>query len=358
MKDQHRTTSRNITRRTLLKTGVASGTLLAAPFVLRSASAQEKVLFVNTQGGAWTAALKIAYFEPFTAKTGIQVRTVEPVSLAKLKAQVRSGTYEWDVSEFNSLEFYEALDEDLIEPLDFSIVKKQNMPAHWTSDKGVPSLTVGTNMAYRTDKFPNGGPQSWADFWDVKKFPGRRSLQNRAAVSLSQALLADGVPMDKLYPLDIERAFKKLDEIKPHITTWWSQGAQSATLIGDGEIDLISIWNGRAQAVIDAGKPVQLMWNQGHNDCGAWFAPKGGMRRKEAMQFLNYCLEAEPQGKMCDIIPYGPSNPDALKFMSAASIAKSPTSPEHARLAYSPDTHWLVSRNAKLNERWAQWIAS
>ncbi len=358
MKDHTEEKPRGISRRTILKAGGSASAFIAAPFVLRSTAAQENVLFINTQGGAWTAALKTAYFEPFTAKTGIQVRTVEPVSLAKLKAQVRSGTYEWDVSEFNSLEYYEAAEDDLIEPLDFSIVKKQNIPANWQPDKGVPSLVVGTNIAYRKDRFPHGGPQSWADFWDVKKFPGKRSLQNRAAVSLEQALLADGVPMDRLYPLDIDRAFKKLDEIKPHITVWWSQGAQSATLIGDGEIDLISIWNGRCQAVIDAGAPVELVWNQSHSDCGVWFAPKGGMRRKQAMQFLDFALEAEPQGRMCDIIPYGPSNPEALKFMSPASIAKSPTSPEHAKIAYWPDTHWIVSRNAKLNERWAQWIAT
>ena len=36
--------------------------------------------------------------------------------------------------------------------------------------------------------------------------------------------MADGVAPDKLYPLDVDRAFKKLEEIKPNITVWWTSG--------------------------------------------------------------------------------------------------------------------------------------
>ena len=76
-------------------------------------------------------------------------------------------------------------------------------------------------------------------------------------------LLADGVPADKLYPLDLDRAFKKLDEIKPHITVWWTSGAQSAQLLNDGEVDMVMAWNGRVSALTKEGAKVAFTYNQG-----------------------------------------------------------------------------------------------
>ena len=346
----------SLDRRSILKAGVATA-LIAAPFVKRAES-QENILYVNTWGGTWTAAERAAYYDSFTAKTGIQIKTVEPVSFAKVKAQVQSGNYEFDVTNVNTIDFLQATSENLVEPLDFSIINKANIPEGGIIENGISAVILGTNLVYRKDKFPNGGPQSWADFWDVKKFPGKRSLYNQAVTAIEFALLADGVDKDKLYPLDIDRAFKKLDQIKPHITVWWTQGNQSETLIKDGEVDMIGMWNARGQNVIDGGAPVTMVWNQAHSDGGAWFAPRGTPRKVAAMKFLEYTIQPEPQGKFCDRLPYGPTNPKAFDFMSAASREKSPTSPEHAKLSYSPDTRWLVPRIAQIKERFSQWVAT
>jgi hypothetical protein len=80
---------------------------------------------------------------------------------------------------------------------------------------------------------------------------------------LEAALLADGVPRDKLYPLDVDRAFKKLEEIKPNITVWWTSGGQSAQLLHDGEVDMTMIWNGRASAVMKDDPDVAFTFNDG-----------------------------------------------------------------------------------------------
>jgi len=210
-------------RRSVIRTG--SVALIAAPYVWKSrAQAQEQTLFVNTWGGSWTAAEESAYFKPFTEKTGIKIRTVAPVSFAKLKAQVRSRAYEWDVSSAGVVEYTQAVVEGLLERVDKSIVDPAKFPPGNVADFGVASMSLGTCLVYRADKFPNGGPESWAEFWDVRKFPGRRSLYNRSFTNLAFALLADGVSANELYPMDIERAFKKLDQIKPHIKVWWTQG--------------------------------------------------------------------------------------------------------------------------------------
>src|SRR3954471_21607024 len=88
-----------ISRRHLVRAVAGIGAVsLAAPMLRRAAVAQERTLFVNTWGGSWTAAQAAAYFKPFTEETGIRVRSIAPVSYAKLKAQVQSKSYEWDLT--------------------------------------------------------------------------------------------------------------------------------------------------------------------------------------------------------------------------------------------------------------------
>ena len=70
-------------------------------------------------------------------------------------------------------------------------------------------------------------------------FPGKRGLKKEPNVNLEWALLADGVPPEKVYevlgtPQGLERAFKKLDTIKGSIV-WWQAGAQAPQLLADGE---------------------------------------------------------------------------------------------------------------------------
>ena len=146
-----------------------------------------------------------------------------------------------------------------------------------------------TILAWRTDKYGRSGPKSWADFWDVQKFPGRRAFHKHPIDMLEIALLADGVPKDKIYPIDMDRAFKKLDQIKPHVQVWWTGGAQTTQMLQSGEVDMLPTWNGRAQAVIDAGGPVEIGWNQGLYALEGWVIPKGdpqGRARQEVHQIL------------------------------------------------------------------------
>jgi putative spermidine/putrescine transport system substrate-binding protein len=84
----------------------------------------------------------------------------------------------------------------LLEKVDKAAAKTDQLPPHMVRDFGITSYSLGTNLVYRKDKFPNGGPQSWADFWDVKKFPGPRCLYDRSFTCLAFALLASiGTPV-------------------------------------------------------------------------------------------------------------------------------------------------------------------
>ena len=347
-----------LARRRLIGQGALAATaLLASPYVARPASAADDVLYVNTWGGAWTTAIQAAYFAEFTAATGARVRTVEPVSFAKLKAQLQSGVYEWDVSDFASIAFYQAQGAGLLEPVDRSAIDPAAYAAGHITDHGVPGHALGTCIAYRRDKFPQGGPRSWADFWDVKKFPGDRSLYNQSYSNLEFALLADGVPKDELFPLDVDRAFRKLDQIKPHIKVWWTQATQSRQLLGDGEVDMIAIWNAHAQLLVDQGLPVEIVWNQAQKQTGWWFAAKGTPRAKLAWRFLDIVARPKPQAEFARRMFYGPSNPAAYQFLSPEVAQKMPTNPAYAALTFEPDAQWLAPRVAELDERFAQWLA-
>src|SRR5947209_8618991 len=206
-------------RRFLQKAGAAAAAAALGPLIITDRTiAQTRTLYVNSWGGSFTAAQEAAYFKPFTALTGIHIRTVTPVSYARIKAQVQAGRYEFDMTSVNSMQWLRASREGLAEPIDWGIFKKGTLPAEAivANGHGIASNIQGTNLCYRRDKFPNGGPKSWADFWDVQKFPGRRSLCiSDPPRTLIFALLADGVPADRLYPLDLDRAFKKLEQIKP-----------------------------------------------------------------------------------------------------------------------------------------------
>jgi putative spermidine/putrescine transport system substrate-binding protein len=347
-----------IKRRTLLKAGAAGVVALSAPALLAlHGRAEDKVLYVNTWGGSWTAAEDAAFYKPFTAKTGIRIKTVEPVSFAKLKAQVTSHSYEWDVSNVGVVEFAQAVYENLLEPIDYSAVRKEAIPEGNATKFGVASFVLATCLVYRKDKFPKGGPKSWADFWDVKSFPGTRSLYDRSFTNLAFALLADGVPPDKLYPLDIDRAFKKLDEIKPHIKVWWTQGSQSQQLIKDGEVDMIAMWNARAQELIDRGAPLEVVWKGAENYGGYWYVPKGDPRTALVWPFLELVSEPKPQAEFCNRLPYGPPNPKAFDYISKETAAKMPTAPEHLAVSFHPNAEWLAPNLAKIRERWTQWLA-
>jgi putative spermidine/putrescine transport system substrate-binding protein len=262
------------------------------------------------------------------------------------------------VSSAGIVEFAQALNEGLVEPIDKSILDPAKFPPGNITDFGAAGLTLATCLVYRTDKFPGGGPQSWADFWDVKTFPGARCLFNRSFTSLAFALLADGVPADKLYPMDIDRAFKKLDQIKPHIKVWWTQGNQSQQLIRDGEIDMMAIWNARASELAAQGLPVELVWNGAHISITMWGVAKGAPNRKLAWEFIQFAVQPKQQAEFCSRLFYGPTNPKAYEFVRPEVARQMPTYPENARQAVIANAEWEGANAAMLQERFTQWLAS
>jgi putative spermidine/putrescine transport system substrate-binding protein len=344
---------RNPTRRAVL----AGGAALAVPALTRPLRAESQAVYVNTWGGSYTAAEQVAFFKPFTEATGIAVRTVAPVSLAKVKAQVNSGNYEFDVTNISTGEWLLAARDGLVEPINWNVIDKSKLFPGAVVGEGLRNMVIGTTLVYQKDKFPNGGPKCWADFWNVEKFPGNRALYSDATTSLVFALSADGVASDQIYPLDMGRALKKLDEIKPHIKVWWTQGTQSQQLFRDGEVDLMAMWSARALELKNEGLPIQIVWDGAEVHDGVWGVVRGAPNAEAAWRFVAFAVQPERQAEFAQRLYYGPANPNAYQYIPAAIAAQLPTYPANLDLAIRNDAAWQSANNTMIQERFTQWLA-
>lgn len=276
-----------------------------------SASAADQITFVS-QGGAYQKAQTIAILDPAAKKLGITInQDSAPDSWPVMKTQVATGKPIWDVVDVPTGYCLRGGEQGLVEKLDFAkIANAAAMPEQYRSPYSVAYEFYSSVLAYSQKKYPAGAtPNSWADFWDVNKFPGRRALRNHPIATLEAALMADGVAPDKLYPLDVERAFKKLEEIKPNITVWWTSGAQSAQLLNDGEVDMEMAWNGRVSALAGEGAKVAFTYNQGILQSTSLCVLKGAPNLATAISFLNEAVDPVNQANLPLHIDYGPANP-------------------------------------------------
>ncbi|CAO3356460.1 ABC transporter substrate-binding protein [Azospirillum melinis] len=344
-------------RRSVMKVAAGAMGTLAMPAIVRSARAAE-VLYVNTWGGTWEKAAVKHLFEPFTKETGVEIRTVSPVSFAKLAAQVRTGVYEFDVTTLGGGDIVRANAAKIIDAVAGSPLAATGLWKDAVFENGIASHAFSTVIAYRTDRFPKGGPQTWADFWNRQEFPGTRCLQRYCARILPLALLADGVPQDKLYPLDTERAFHALERIKPDLRVWWTQGQQSQQLLRDGEVDMIGIWHSRALELIDQGHPVGISWKQAEIDRAYWVVSKDSPRREIAWKFIQSAVQPERLAGFCREALYGPLNPDAFGFIPKEEADRMPTGPRNYPLAFEQNVKDFGGNLQKVTQRFEQWLAS
>jgi putative spermidine/putrescine transport system substrate-binding protein len=321
----------------------------------------EDITFVS-QGGAYQEAQSKAILEPAAKKLGLTLKQdSSPKAYPIIKTQVESGKVTWDVADLPTGDCIRGEAEGLFEKLDLSLIPNAaQIPDSLKDEYSVGYISYSTVLAYRTDAFKGDNvPKTWADFWDTKKYPGQRSLRNLPRPTLEIALLADGVPVDKLYPLDVDRAFKKLEQIKPDIATWWTSGGQSAQLISDGEVDMIQAWNGRITAVQAAGAPVAFDYNQGVLETNSLCVLKGSPHKVAAMKFVNEAIDAKLQAALPMIIDYGPLNPEAFKtgVIPAEREAKLPSSPENiSRQALLSAQWWASEAGVKAEERWLAFV--
>jgi putative spermidine/putrescine transport system substrate-binding protein len=265
------------------------------------------VTFVSF-GGVYQEAQRKGWLEPYSQLTGVTFQEDENSSNATIKAQVEAGEVTWDIVDVGN-DFGLSAHADLLEPLDFNLIKRDEILDGFVGDYRVADITYGVVLAYNTEQTAGAVPEGWADFFDLTKIPGKRGLWNYSEGGVFEfALMADGVAPDDLYPLDLERAIAKLDTIKSEIV-WWTSGAESQELIGSGEVAMSMIWNGRGWSAknID-GNPVEIQWNQQILTADYLVVPKGSPNKDIAMEFIAWATCAENNAAPSQYIPYGPTN--------------------------------------------------
>lgn len=313
-------------------------------------------IVVNASGGAMASAMRAAFSADFEEMFGIKVIDTSPADLAKMRAMVESGNVEWSVTEIGGQDILIAVREDLLEPIDREIVDLSGFPEEVKKNKyWFAKSAYATVLAYSKEAFPDAHPTSWAEFWDVEKFPGPRSLRDHPVDNLEYALMADGVAPADLYPLDVDRAFAKLDEIAPHISVWWSSGQQPAQLLLDGEVTLASGWNGRFYDLIKDGAPLDIEWNQGMIKLSAFGIPKNAPDSCWGQQYLQVMTSPERQAIYAQEIGYPGLHLDSPKYVDEKLAPYLPTAPGIIeRLAWT-DLEWWDENGPDVIERWNRW---
>ena len=304
------------TRRHLL---TVSAMTLAAPMIWTRHAAAAQQLVVRTPGGAYDEVKKRTVYDPFRAETGIEIVPV-PSTAAKLLAMFKAGQVEIDVIDSGDDVLLQLEQAGALEPLpykDFKYADPDDIEADVRRAYQVGSFVYAFVMGFNTTAYAVGKePKSWAEFWDIKAFPGARSLADMAsgAPNLEIALLADGVPMDKLYPIDIDRAFKSLARVKPAVAKFWDTGALSAQMLADKEAVLEVIWNTRAQVAADGGAPVAVQWNQNQVLVQSYTIDQGldEDAPEAALKFIDYSISAEVQKRWLAEYKADPGQQDGL----------------------------------------------
>ncbi|MBN1942758.1 MAG: ABC transporter substrate-binding protein [Phycisphaerae bacterium] len=320
-----------------------------------------EVLRVSTHGGAYRESQEKAFFQPYSKIMGVTVlvETQEANLYEKLQAAVSSGEIPWDVVVTEGAVIFRAIRDGLLEPIDYTVVNKDNLFPWAANPYGVANIVYSEVLAYSTVASPAAAarPTCWRDFFDVKRFPGPRCLRAGPVGNLEIALLADGVEPEKLYPLDVERALRKLDEIKPHVKVWWKEGAEPPKLLADGTVVLSLAYNGRIWAARQDGAPLQIEWNQGLLDNGWWVVPKGlpEERKQRAMHFIAFATRAEPQANQARIISYGPTNIYAVRKVPEDVQRDLPTEEENLKKQIRIDNEWWAQHEDAILKRWNEW---
>ncbi|MFL5135507.1 MAG: ABC transporter substrate-binding protein [Microvirga sp.] len=310
-------------------------------------------LTVVSFGGAYQDAQSKALFQPAAKALGIKLKEETYTGIADLRLKVKAGAVTWDVVASGSGSAARAGSEGILEKLDYKIIDVSSFrPGLW-QDYCVGGDVFSTVLAWNTKTYADKGPQSWADFWDVQKFPGKRSYRKGVAGALEPALMADGVPPEKVYevlaaPGGIERAIKKIKELKPHVAVWWSSGAQHAQLMKDGEVDMITGWNGRFDVIAKDGAKVAYTFNQALLDYDCYAIAKGAPNKDLAMKFLAEISKPQYQAEFTKYITYGPTNTKAYEIgaIDAAYAKQLPSHPENAAKQLPINLDWYTKSEA------------
>ncbi len=342
----------------LLNPGVLIALFAVLSADLNTAAAND--ITVISFGRADQAALTEAYYDPFRSATGIDVKSASyDGQTTELAQMVKAGKTIWDVMQVESRTLQLGCQEGLFERLDHSkIGETTDFIPGAVSDCGVGIFAWSMALAYDADKV-KGAPSSWADFWNVTKYPGKRGLRRSAKYTLEIALRADGVAPGDVYGVladkqGVDRAFRKLDQIKSHIV-WWEAAAQPAAFLTAGNLVMTSaytLWIDREQ---QRKKNLKIAWDGSLYDIDSWAIPKGTPKASDAYRFIAFASMPEHQKVLSENLAYGPTNRKALPLLDPELAGTLPSAETHLKRALKVDTAFWIRHGEEVEKRFDSW---
>lgn len=387
---------RSVSRRDLLAlcastTGLISLSTLGSFFGVQRAEAAESKLNFCSWGGSFQRIQIDVYQKPYTQKYGTQFNNIEKAGNgpALVTEQEETGNIAWDIVDFeqgSANRLYQQgmlekiiWDEDLEPAPDGAPASKdffQGALSGGDAESGgfVALDAYNTMFSYNKKAFPNGGPQSVKDVFDIEKFQGKRGLEKVAAGNLEWALYADGVAKADIYkvlatPAGVDRAFKKLDVLKPH-AVWWSEGAQPPQMLAQQEVAISSAWNGRIfNAIVNNDQPLEYIWDGGLYEWEGWGILAGlpKDRLAEAKRFLRFSTASKTLVQQTRYISYSPARKSCFDAMAGLTYYKNekvkmldvmPTSPAHLKVAIAMSVLFWSIHGPQLTRRFNAWLAT
>lgn len=364
------TRDHHLSRRRLLTTlgaGIAA-TGLSAPTAARAqqpAPARRRVsgnMVLATWGGRYSKAMKDVFLTPFSQDTGVTAQIVDAPGgfVPMLQAQAKASNVTWDLVDVGEADSLYLLDNRLVQPLPGD-VKADLIAAvgeQHVADHGISFAAFGWVIASNRQTAKRV-PATPAEFFDVQNFPGRRTMYgDDQSTGALYALQADGVPRNQLYPPDLDRAYRKLDQIKRSVAVWWRTGDQSQQVFRDKEVDMGLLWDGRAAGVIDQGVDLALSFEGSLISRDLLVVPTNAPNAAAAFEFLRwYATHPVEGGKWIRAMGYGVANPKAYDHVPPEIAQRSAYYPPNLAKGVLINARWQSQHRADLVKRWTQWLS-
>lgn len=304
--------------------------------------------------GDYLNALQESYFDAFTTATGATVRHTEfgRDGLTTLAQQVDDGDVVWDVALIPTENVLPLAQTKYLQAIDYNVIDATSLYPEITMQHAVGQALYSTSIVYPWNA--ESAPSGWADFWDLSRFNGTRALRRSPIGTLEFALLADGVTTDKLYPLDIPRAFAKLEAMRT-AAIFYEDSKQPVELVRTGQVGLASAWSVRT-TLPDVANAVKVLWTGGMISADSWTIPRGARNADVAMSFLNFATRAVPAANFSRLQPFGPVNKDAFALLRPDIVAVLPTSPANIRGQFFQNWSYWAEHSEQLTAQFEDWL--
>ncbi|MDG4898559.1 ABC transporter substrate-binding protein [Mesorhizobium sp. WSM4976] len=323
--------------------------------------AQQKQITVANFGGLVQDMVREIYFNPFAA-TGVKlVEDSRDYGIGVVRTRIEGGNNTWDVVAAEDIEVIQGCQEKLFEKIDYSKIKDADkLIADAKLDCGVGEILYNMSIAYDPAKTPEA-PQSWADFWDIKKWPGKRALYRDPRDSLEAALLADGVAAGDVYkvlatPEGQDRAFAKIKELLPNII-WYTNPGQSRQMLASGEAAMIATYDSGINATnLNAGLKNKVVNNNSIRHIDYWAIPKGTPNLDTAYDFLNFATDAGRQAELASKMGISVPNTDAIAKVDPKVLPVLSANPDNIKTAIQSDAQFWLDNYDALSQRFTTLI--